>query len=105
VREQRALLEDHADAARLGLDPRARPRDRPAADPHAAGVGALEAGDQPQQRRLAGAARAEHGEEAAALEPQVHPIDREPLVEPAREAVGLDRCVGSCGFLGHGGQF
>ena len=101
VREQRALLEDHADAARLGLDPLAGAGDRAAADPHAAGVGPLEAGDQPQQRRLARAARAEHGEEAAALEPQVDAVDGEPLVEAAREAVCLDRWR----LLGHRRQF
>ena len=64
----------------------ARPR-----DPHVAGVRALEARDHPQQRRLARAARAEHGEEAAALEPQVDAVDREPAVEAAREPVRLDR--------------
>ena len=67
------------------------PGDRPPADPHAARVGALEAGDHPQQRRLARAARAEHREEAAALEPQVDAVDGAPPVEAAREPVRLDR--------------
>ena len=59
VGEQRAVLEHHADAAPVGLDPGAVPGDHPAADRHGAGVGHLEPGDDPEQRGLARAARAE----------------------------------------------
>src|SRR5690606_12799295 len=53
VREQREVLEHEADAPTLRLHPRARGRDGPTRDGDTAGVGALEAGDQAQQRRLA----------------------------------------------------
>src|SRR5689334_16523182 len=59
VGEQRALLEDHADPPLLRLEPLAVAGHEPAADPHAPGVRALEAGDHPQQRRLARAAGSE----------------------------------------------
>ena len=78
------------------------------ADPHAAGVGPLEARDHAQQRRLARAARAEHGEEAAALEPQVDAVDGAPVVEAAREAVRLDRrpsAAAGVGARSHRRQF
>ena len=59
--ERRVVLEDEADVAPLRREPGrvlAREQDL-------AGVGALEAGDDAQQGRLAGAARAEHGRERA----------------------------------------
>ena len=59
VREQRAVLEDHADAPALGLYPDAVARDGAAADGDRAGVGDLEAGDDAQQRGLARSARSE----------------------------------------------
>ena len=70
------------------------PGDRPPGDPHGARVGALEAGDHPQQRRLARAARAEHREEAAALEPQVDAVDRAPSTAHQR---ALDRRLAAFG--------
>ena len=65
VGEQRSLLRHEADPALLGGDVGALVADDPLADANRAGVGALEAGDQPQQRRLAAARRTEHGREAA----------------------------------------
>ena len=60
VREQRAVLGHVADAAMLGADAPAPVVDDPPADRDRAGVESFEAGDQPQQRRLAAARRAEH---------------------------------------------
>ena len=90
VREQRALLEDHPDPALLGLDPVAVRGDGAPADPHAAGVGALEARDHPQQRRLAGAAGAEQRDDRAAGDPQAGSVDRLQGAEGAGEPVGFD---------------
>ena len=50
----------------------------------AAGVGGLEAADDPQQRRLAAAAGAEQGDERPRLDPQRH------VVEGGRRAEALD---------------
>ena len=61
VREQRVVLEDRVDVA---LE-RRPPRDVDAAELDAPAVGQLEAGDQPQRRRLARAGRPEHREELA----------------------------------------
>ena len=61
VREQRVVLEDRVDCPLRGRDA----RDVDALQLDAAGVGALEAGDHAQRRRLARARRAEHREELA----------------------------------------
>ena len=61
VREERVVLEDGVHVAGVG-----RPlRDVDSAELDAALVGPLEAGDQAKRRRLAGAGRAEQGEELA----------------------------------------
>jgi hypothetical protein len=48
------VLRDQPDAGRLRLVRRGRARQRAIADPDLAGVGALESGEDPHQRRLAG---------------------------------------------------
>jgi hypothetical protein len=47
VREERAVLEDHADVTRLRLHPRPRAGHLARTDADRAGVGSLEAGDEP----------------------------------------------------------
>ena len=59
--EEAALLRDVADPALLGVDVRALAVDDLLADRDGAAVGSLEAGQQPQQRRLAAARRSENG--------------------------------------------
>ena len=65
VEVERGLLEDHADVAqrRHGVTP-----DRAAGDAGLAGIGDEQAGEQLEQRRLAGAVRAEQGHETAGKE-------------------------------------
>jgi hypothetical protein len=53
VREQREVLEHHADAPSLGRHPAARAREQLAARIHLAGIRPLEPRDQAQHRRLA----------------------------------------------------
>ena len=72
VREERVVLEDRVDVARVGR----QLRDVLAAELDAALVRLLEARDHAQRRRLAGAGRAEHGEELAAPDLQVDAVDR-----------------------------
>ena len=60
VREERTLLRDEGDAAALGRDVPPAAVDDGLADPDLPPVGAHEAGDRPQQRRLA-AARTDRG--------------------------------------------
>jgi hypothetical protein len=55
VREQRIVLEHHGDVAAAGR----HGRNVPLADVHRTAGGGLEAGDRPQQRRLAAAGGAE----------------------------------------------
>ena len=69
--EERSLLGDEADAAPLRGEVRAAVLERPLAEADRAVVGPLEAGDQPQQRRLAAARRPEHRGEAAARDLEV----------------------------------
>src|SRR6478609_12085416 len=64
VREQAAFLRDVADPAPLRREVGAGAVDQDAADADRAGVRALEPGQQPQQRRLAAAGRAEDGRQA-----------------------------------------
>jgi hypothetical protein len=53
VREQAAVLRHVADPAPLGRHAHARSVHDLAADPHGPGIGLLESGQHPQQRRLA----------------------------------------------------
>ena len=65
VREERVVLEDHAEAAALGRGG----RDVLAVDEDAPRVGRLEAGDQPQHRRLAAAGGTEERDDLALRRP------------------------------------
>jgi hypothetical protein len=80
VREQRVVLEHHADLA--ALDRQAR-HVVAAEQDAAAGVRRVEAGDQAQRRRLAAAGRAEQHERLAGADRQVERF------EHARAAEGL----------------
>ena len=71
VREERVVLEDGVDVARV----RRLPGDVLAAERDPARVGLLEAGDHAQRRRLAGARRAEQREELARGDCQVDAVD------------------------------
>jgi len=56
-----------------------------------AAVRALETGDQPQQRRLARARRAEQGEELALVDGQVDSVDRDDVPVILANAVESER--------------
>src|SRR5262249_55433747 len=86
VSEQRVVLEDEADppVARAALGGvLAVERDR-------AGVGVLEPGDQPEQRRLARARGAEQRDELARLHVQRHVAQRGERAEVLPERADLD---------------
>ncbi len=92
VLERGVVLEDEADLARL----RRHERDVLSADHDGPGVGNLEPGDRPQQRRLAGARRAEQRGQRAAGDRQVDVAQRVvvavALVQPGDDdRVGLGR--------------
>ena len=95
VREERAVLEDHADAAALGLFPDAVTRDRPAADGDGAGVGDLETGDDAQQGRLARAARSEERHQLALLDGDRRTRDRARPAERLADVDSVDRAADS----------
>ena len=59
-------------------------------DEHAAGRRLEQAEQDPDERRLAGAVRAEHGEELARLQVEAEPFPERPLVEAQRELVDRD---------------
>ena len=94
VREQRAVLEDHADPPVLGLDPHAVAGHGAARDRHAARVGLLEAGDHAQQRGLARAARPEQGHQLARGHAQAGAGDRPSAAERLLDALRVDREIG-----------
>ena len=64
--------------------------DVPAVDQHPAAVGPVEAGDRPQRRRLAAARRAEQGEELAAGDVEVEPVERDDRAVAAGQPVQPD---------------
>ena len=72
VREQRVALEDGVDVAALGRDG----REVGAVEQDLARGRALEAGDQPQRRRLAAARRPQQREELARPDREVDAVDR-----------------------------
>src|SRR5207248_335611 len=86
VREERVALEDGVDRAAV----RRRVDDLAPLDADRAGVRALEAGDHPQRRRLAAAARPEQREELAAAQRERHAVDRTDVLERPRHLVDLD---------------
>src|SRR5438874_2980678 len=87
VLERRVVLEDEADAALLW-----RHAGRvDAADRDRAGIGPLQSRDHAQERRLAAAARAEQGYEAAALDGHRDGVQRDEVAEALRDVTYLDR--------------
>ena len=86
VLERRVVLEDEADLALLRRDV----GDVLAADHDVAGVGVLEAADDPQQRRLARAARPEQRGQRAVRDLQRHVVEGGEVAEPLRHAVDGD---------------
>ena len=87
VLEGRVVLEHEAHAAAA----RGRIGDVLAADAHDAGVGALQAGDDAQQRRLAAPARAQHGGERAVGDADAHVLQRGERAEALAHVADLDR--------------
>src|SRR5205814_1667719 len=81
VLERGVVLEDHADAA----GPRRPLGHVVVPDQHVAAVGALEAGDHSQQRRLAAAARAEQGGQRAFGDRHRDVVERGEAVEALRD--------------------
>jgi hypothetical protein len=71
VREERVVLEDGVHVASV----RRQTRDVAAAELDSPIVRPLEAGDQPERRRLAGARRTEEREELAGADLEVDPVD------------------------------
>ena len=88
VREQRAVLEHHAHAPLIRLDPAAVPGDLTATDPHVAAVGLFETSDETQQRGLARPARAEHSDDLT-----IGDLDRG-IVDGGRRSESLDDVLG-----------
>jgi hypothetical protein len=71
MRKEREVLKQHPDAPPLGGERLARRRHPPAMQPDLTGGDRLEAGDGPQQRGLAAAARAEQTGDLAGGEREV----------------------------------
>src|SRR5690606_35991400 len=72
VRQQRVVLEHHADPPPFRRDVAAGPGQEHAGRYDLPGADALEAGDASEQRRLAAAARAEDAADVAPLQPERH---------------------------------
>ncbi len=68
VREEGVVLEDHPDLAVLGRHPRTPAGDDSFGGLHRARVRSLESGDEPEQRRLPAARRAEEGYDLAPVD-------------------------------------
>jgi hypothetical protein len=89
------VLEHHAKVAVPGR----HTRHVPALDQHAARIRLLQPGDHPQDRRLAGAAGAEEGEELAGMDIERDIVGRnggaEALVQgvEAQDGLGHGRCL------------
>ena len=75
VREQRVILENHADAALFRRHAEIRARDRDALDANFSLGNRLEPGDAAQERRLAAAGWAEQAGDAPAFNLEVDPGD------------------------------
>jgi hypothetical protein len=97
VREQRVVLEHHADVAAA----RGQVIDGAAVHPDAARGGHDEAADDPQQRGLATAARAQQGDQLARLDGQADAVHRGGRAEAVGDRLELDAVARSAG-LGHG---
>src|SRR5690606_2301977 len=60
------------------------------ADAQLAGVGLLLAHDHPEQRRLAGAVRPDHADDAAGRQAERQLVEEQPVAEALAQALGLD---------------
>src|SRR5262249_32975311 len=63
------------------------------AEAEAAAVGSLLAGDHPEQRRLAGAVRADHADDPAGRQGEVEILDQQPIAEALAQPGRLDHDV------------
>ena len=88
VREQAVGLEDHAHVALVGR----LAEHVLTVHEHLARVGPLEAGDDPQRRRLAAAARSEQGDELAGVNLEVEIVERDDIAEGTTKPTKLDGC-------------
>src|SRR5439155_12523418 len=61
-----------------------------AADADHSHIGLLETGDEPEERRLAGAVRADDAHDAAGREVEGEPVDEDAVAIALRELLGLD---------------
>ena len=87
VAEERVVLEDEADMALAD----AEPKSVLAGEQHQAGGGEIEAGEDAQERRLAGARGPEQGDELAGVDIERNAMERRRRPEQALD--GLDRHV------------
>ena len=76
MREEGVVLEHHPDPPLLGRNPGPGRRHGAPRDLDRSAVGALEAGDEPEQCRLPAARGAEEGDDLAALDAQRGAVDR-----------------------------
>ena len=90
MREQRVILEHHADAALLGRHAVIAAADQPAVEPDLAARDRLEAGDAPEHRGFAAAARAEQAADVAALQRKRNAVQHRGLPVCLRHAVERD---------------
>ena len=86
MREEGVILEDEPDAAAI----RRRPGEFDPVQQHTTGIGYLQAGDHPQQRRLARAARPEHGDDLPVGDVQRRTVEDGPAVEAHDDALGAE---------------
>ena len=96
VREQGVALEDRVDVAPVGR----HVDDVAARDLDAAAVGADEAADDPHRRRLAAAARPEHGEELAGADLERQVVERHRLAVALADAAQHDLTGDAGGAFG-----
>ena len=75
------------------------PRDVPPGDDDGACVGAEQARDAPEERRLACTVRADQARERASLDPQVDTVDRRDCPEQLRDAADLTGEVRGVGLV------
>ena len=89
LRQDREVLVDGGDAAGEGVARRGED-DRLAVDEHGALVGPLEAGEDLDQRRLAGAVVAEQADHLAGTDADRHVGERHHRAEELRDGAGFD---------------
>ena len=89
VQEQPQRLERARDAA-LRDHVRRQSEQRGPVEEDLAAVGAVDAGDQVEERRLAGAVRADHADDLALVDVQVEPVDHLQAAEGLRDPLQLE---------------